>query len=194
MSGKIEPGAPNYPATLQYPAGMLYHLAPQELVGSSLLPLSQLRSERRQLYERHARKYEGRTNLLDDQVPGLDCRWQDVVFLTAVKPGTIRRLHEAAGFELPELRWIQIDSTELAVSKIVIYWYRHSQRELKYVAENWQGFRVELLAELQQIPDATHQHYADAAKTRTRPFAFFRTPHILHKGALDVTDCVIVQG
>lgn len=179
---------------LRYSARMLYHLAPKELVGTALLPLSQLQSDHREFYERYARKYEGREELLDDQVPGLDCRWQDVVFLTALTPDTIRRLHEAAGFELPELRWFQIDPETLELSRLVIYWYRHSQRERKYVPGNWQEFSVELLPELHKVPDATHQHYADASKARTRPFAFFRTPHILHKGALDVTDCVIVQG
>lgn len=182
------------PITLRYPACMLYHLAPKELVGSSLLPLSQLRSEQAQLYERYARKYEGREYLLDDQVPGLGCRWQDVVFLTALTPGTIRRLHETAGFELPELRWIQIEPATLESSRLVIYWYRHSQRELKYAPENWDGFRVQLLPELQVVPDATVRHYADAAKGSTRPFAFFRTPHILHIGALDITGCAVVQG
>ena len=173
---------------------MLYHLAPKQLIGSALLPLSQLRTRNRQLYERCVRKYEGREDLLDDEIPGLDCRWQDVVFLTALKPGTIRELHEEAGVKVPELSWFQIDPATLEPIRLAIYWYRHSQREQKYVPENWQEFNADLLPELQHVPDATRKHYADAASNGRRPFAFFRTPHILHKGALDVTGCAVVQG
>lgn len=185
--------APNL-ITWQYPACMLYHLVPKELVGSVLLPLSQIRTEHRQLYERYVRKYEGREDLMDDEIPGLDCRWQDVVFLTALTPSTIRELHEEAGFEFPELRWFQIDPATLETNRLAIYWYRYSQREQKYAPENWQEFSSELLPELQKIPDATRQHYSDAASNGRRPFAFFRTPHILYKGALDVTGCPVVQG
>lgn len=189
----MKPSASNW-TTVQYPARMLYHLAPKELVGSTLLPLSQLRSEHRPLYERYARKYEGREDLLDDEVPGLDCCWQDVVFLTALRPSTIRGLHEEAGFELPELRWFQINPAMLEKDRLAIYWYRHSQRERKYAPENWQEFSVALMPELQEVPGATRQHYAGAASNGMRPWAFFRTPHILHKGALDVTGCALIQG
>lgn len=63
-----------------------------------------------------------------------------------------------------------------------------------YVPANWHAFGVQKFPELCKVPNITHQDYVDAAKARTRPLVFFRTPHILHKGALGVTNCTIVQG
>ena len=69
---------------------MLYHLVPQRVVGSRLLPLNQLRESHPALYEAYARKYQGHEHLLKQPVPGLECLWSDVLFLTAVPPDVIR--------------------------------------------------------------------------------------------------------
>lgn len=110
---------------------MLYHLVPQRVVGSRLLPLNQLRQSHPALYEAYARKYQGREHLLKQPVPGLECLWSDVLFLTAVPPDVIREMHEAAGFEVPPLRWFEIDPRALDAARLYVYWYLHSDPDLK---------------------------------------------------------------
>src|SRR5690554_2337756 len=124
---------------------MLDHLAPAKLEGTALLPLSQLRTEQPHLFERYVRKYEGREDLLDDEIPGLDCRWQDVVYMTAIPPQVIKQLHEEAGFAVPELRWFQINPAQLDPEKLVVYRYLHQEQEHKPAFVGNEFARVEAL-------------------------------------------------
>lgn len=70
---------------------------PHRIAGPRLLPLNCLRESFPELYEVHLRKYAGREELLLDRVPGLECHWSDVLFMTAVPLLQIRELHEEAG-------------------------------------------------------------------------------------------------
>lgn len=173
---------------------MLYHLAPRRIVGSRLLPLNRLREPHPALYEAYARKYQGREHLLQQPVPGLGCLWSDVLFLTAVPPGVIRELHEEVGIEVPPLRWFEVDPRALEVSRLHVYWYLHNDPDLKADPANWEPFRESLLPRLREVPAATRDHYAEAARSGRRPFAFYRVPHVLYRGELELEGVRVVDG
>jgi hypothetical protein len=173
---------------------MLYHLVPHRIAGPRLLPLNCLREPFPELYDVHLRKYAGRGDLLLEQVPGLECLWNDVLFMTAVPPLQIRELHEEAGIALPPLRWFEIDPAELEPGRLQVYWYRHDGRDRKYEPDNWEPFRMELLTQLRSVPRATREHYVDAARAGRRPLVFFRIPHVLYHGSLDIDRLLVIEG
>lgn len=173
---------------------MLYHLVPRRVVGSRLLPLNRLRESHPALYEAYARKYKGREHLLEQPVSGLECLWSDVLFLTAVPPNVIRELHEEAGFEVPPLRWFEVDPRALDASRLYVYWYLHSDPDLKEDPANWEPFRESLLPRLREVPEATRDQYAEAVHSGQRPFAFYRVPHVLYKGVLDLEGVRVIEG
>lgn len=173
---------------------MLYHLVPAPLTGPDLMPLNRLRERHPDVYAKHARKYAGRGDLPEDPVPGLDCKWGDVLFLTAVEPATIRELHEEAGLELPPLRWFEIDPTALETDLLQIYWYRYTERHRKFDTDNWVAFEPCLTPLLRLVPEATREHYRGAAQSGRRPFAFFRIPHVLFKGSLELAKLRVIDG
>lgn len=175
-------------------SGMLYHLVPQRVVGSRLLPLNQLRESHPELYEAYARKYQGREHLLTQPVPDLECLWSDVLFLTAVPPDAIRELHEEVGIEVPPLRWFEVDWRVLEASKLYVSWYLHSDPDSKGDPANWEPFQESLLPRLREVPAATRDHYSGAARSGRRPFAFFRIPHVLYKGGLELEEVRVIDG
>lgn len=176
------------------PSGMLYHLVPRRVVGSHLLPLNRLKGSHPALYEAYSRKYQGREHLLEQPVPGLECLWSDVLFLTAAQPSVIRELHEAAGFDVPPLRWFEVDPRALDASRLHIYWYLHSDPDLKEDPANWEPFRESLLPRLREVPEATREHYAEAARSGKRPLAFYRVPHLLYRGELELEGVRVING
>ena len=64
----------------------LYHIAPQRLIGTNIVPLEDLKWESRTLYNQAKAKYLGREGLIDVEIPPLKCTWKEVVFLTAIHP------------------------------------------------------------------------------------------------------------
>lgn len=116
------------------------------------------------------------------------------MFLTAVPPGVIRELHEEAGPEVPPLRWFEIDPAKLDPKRLRIYWYRYEERARKLEAENWSAFDRRFLPDLRMQPEATREHYRNAKRAGRRPFAFFRTPHVLYRGSLEIARLRIVEG
>lgn len=183
-----------YVGQTSYARIALYYLVPLSIVGPRLLPLDCLRETSPELYDACVRKYAGREELMLERIPGLECLLNDVLFMTAVPPLQIRELHEEAGFALPVLRWFEIDPAELESRRLHVYGYRHAERERKYEVDNWEPFRIELLTQLRSVPQATREHYAEAARAGRRPLAFFRIPHVLYRGSLDIDRLRVIEG
>ena len=66
----------------------IYHMVPKPFLGSSLIPLSNM-DKSSDLYSTHAKKYIGRESLMDEIIPILDCKWNDVVQFSALDPQII---------------------------------------------------------------------------------------------------------
>ena len=64
----------------------LDHLIPKNLKGDLLLPLNEIRKEDEELYQSHGKKYKGREALMECNIPRLNCKWNDVIFLLPVHP------------------------------------------------------------------------------------------------------------
>ncbi len=66
----------------------IYHLKPEPFEGTSLIPLN-LMDKSSPLYLGHAKKYEGREELMLEIIPKLNCKWNDVVQFSALNPQII---------------------------------------------------------------------------------------------------------
>src|ERR1700744_4292715 len=66
-----------------------YHLKPETMYGKLLLPLSDLKDEYPKLYKEKIKSYKGRDEILNKEVPLLNCEWKDVLFLSCLNPEII---------------------------------------------------------------------------------------------------------
>ena len=120
-------------------------------------------------------------------MPGLECLWNEVLFFTALPPNKVREVHELVGLELPALRWFEIDPEQLDTGRLQVYWYRYADRQRKFEKDNWSPYSKEMLSALRRVPEDTIAHYRGAAQAGRKPVAFFRTPHVLYNGNLEVS-------
>ena len=61
----------------------IYHVMPDPFIGTSLIPLNQM-DKKGELYKFHSEKYKGRENLMEEVIPLLNCRGNDVVQFSAI--------------------------------------------------------------------------------------------------------------
>lgn len=63
-------------------------MKPVPFEGTSLIPLN-LMDKESALYKGHAQKYQGRESLMEEIIPILNCKWNDVVQFSALDPQII---------------------------------------------------------------------------------------------------------
>lgn len=168
----------------------VYHNVPDTMVGAKIIPLNQMPDEMSDLKEFNLKKYEGREEILERQVPLLKCSWNDVLQFTPVHPqkvfelqvemGLIPRVHEAKFFEIP------IESFD--PDKTAVFFK---------TAPGEENVRVKWLTDvnfdkLTEIPEATINYYKSLVGSGELPFNYQFIPHILYKGALDVSQINII--
>ena len=100
----------------------LYHAVPRLMKGTVLYPLNEQREFDEELYQAHAKKYEGRERLMETRIPLLDnCLWNDVLFLTAVHPAQFRVAFESTGFVRPRpFRAFRFDIADLDHTRMAV--------------------------------------------------------------------------
>lgn len=169
-------------------SNFLYHMVPNNMHGESLIPLNQLRGSYPKVYKSEVRKYRGREALLEVRIPTLDCLWNDVVFLTAVHPDTVREAFRKAKVLIGGIKWFEIDPFKLDKERTTVYLYNDSA-EREYV-----DFDPSDLNRYSQVSDETIQYYIRTFHGEGKnPFLFYKTPHILHKGQIDVKESRIIE-
>src|ERR1700686_2894979 len=112
----------------------LYHRVPKDMAGDSLYPLNQLKATMPEIYAEKIKKYRDREYLLEDVIPILNCKWNDVLHLTAVHPQKLLAALKSTGHNPPPQKFFQIDTSQFQPENTVIYWYRQSDREHKFIA------------------------------------------------------------
>ena len=100
----------------------IYHIIPNPFVGTKLIPLNEMDKES-ELYKGHARKYLGRESLTKQQIPILNCLWNDVVQFSAINPQLIvdelKNLNP--NFQLKRLEYFKISLDEISSYDGVIF-------------------------------------------------------------------------
>lgn len=174
----------------------LYHRVPPEMWGTTLCPLNELRELAPKIYERARVKYEGRETLPAQRIPTLDCLWNDVLHLSPVHPGKIKRALVEAGDAQPRpWRFFQIDPRSLDLTVATVFRYSADVRYPDFVfpPEEFVPFDPEDLDRYAALPEGTRAYYAAAIAARERVFLFAGTPHIFYRGQIDTTGVPIVE-
>lgn len=168
----------------EQPGDYLYHMVPKQLQGESLVPLSDLQSEHPQTYAEAAAKYEGREHLMEQKIPTLGVKWNEVLHLTAVSPHEIKQALIEAGGQTSEMEWYKIPKSAISAEQTVVYSGESpgghiTDEEVKAYDEND-------LPGYAKLFESTRQYYKREIAAGRRPFLFHGVPHILYKGKINV--------
>lgn len=166
----------------------IYHIAPKNLQGSIIYPLNGLKDTLPEIYAEEVQKYRGRPQLLERNIPYLDCLWNDVLHFTPVNPRKIRAAIMKAGFKWFPLSWYEIDPEQLELNEqnTVIYLSPMRQKgDFAVTDADFIPFTLEALVMLDSIPKAATEYFNHAKANNERPFLFNCVPHVLYHGAFD---------
>ncbi len=173
----------------------LYHRVTEDMHGSILYPLNQLKGIYPDAYAEHVKKYVGRESLLKTQLPMVDCLWNDVIHFTAVPPKELLKNMLEAGMPSRDIvwkHWFKVPASLLTKENTVVCLYR---RDISIIpdARDFSTFNPEKIPEYSKVPPETIEYYKEQFKLGSRPFFFHRVPHILYKGTIDTTGLEIVE-
>ncbi len=171
----------------------VYHWMPTAMRGTILYPLHQLKDAYPDVYANAVAKYDSRPEVLHSRIPPLDCRWNDVLHLTATEPVSLyRALIDAGDISKRWNRWYKIPVSKLDKALLIVCTYA---REIKNVQEarRYTPFDENKMSEYATLPTETLEHYRQSIAAEKRPMLFSRAPHILYKGPIDISDCEIVD-
>lgn len=171
----------------------LYHSKPKDLQGSVLYPLNVLREKYPEVYKKQASKYAGREHITQQQIPTLDCLWNDALHFSAVHPREIKEALIQAGRD-PNftMEYYQVDPTLLDPKNTTVYLYAHVDLEDKMSNENFAAYNPEELNHFSLMPQSTKDYYKEMVDKGERPLLYHRIPHILYKGNLDLANISVI--
>ena len=169
----------------------IYHLRPEPMVGHELIPLNQMESDGH-LYKTHAKKYVGRESLMNEVIPLLNCKWNDVVQFSALDPQVI--VDELKRLE-PDLKLLRTQYYKVHIDQIiniydsVIFDRKVPRMKNDFTIDDSEVFTLDRnYKELHSVPLATINCWEKAKKEGGKLLWFPFIPHILVKGRIDTSD------
>lgn len=171
----------------------LYHIVPKNLRGNILFPLNVLKNKLPDIYEQQVRKYSGREQLLKQQIPILDCLWNDVLHFSAVNPREIKQALIEAGRN-PDftMYYYQVEPKLIFPEKAIVYLYSHTDIKDKLNEKNYISYNPDETEQFSIMPEATKEYYKEMIRVGRNPLLYHRIPHILFKGELDTVKLKII--
>lgn len=168
----------------------LYHQLPEDMEGDILYPLNELKEVYPEIYEKQVKKYQDREHLLDEVIPILRCRWNDVLHFSPVHPKEIQKVFEKINHEFHG-KFLEIDSKLLDLDKTVLYLYFTDGPGLN--PKEIIRFNPNELGKYSELRYETKKYYKEEYLTSERPLLFYKIPHILFKGSLDIDDATVIE-
>lgn len=165
----------------------LYHWVPKDLEGDTLYPLNALKEHLPELYKKKSAKYEGREQVMDWFVPVLNCKWNDVIHLTAVHPQVVKDAMVEAGYKGNyQVTCYEIDPYSLDPKNTVVYLYIKEPKNGECYPEEFVPFDPDTVEQYAAIPQVTKDYYRTCLSEGRMPLAFPWVPHIFYKGPISV--------
>lgn len=163
----------------------LYHLIPDPFIGTNLIPLNQM-DKTSDLYKINVQKYEERKELLNVNIPGLNCKWNDVVHFSSINPTLIAqellKINPDQKFRRAQYFRIHIDQVVDEYKAVVFHRTDRNKRTYKVDDSEITALAKDTYKELAAVPEATIEYWKDA-KANNRPLLWFmHVPHILILG------------
>ena len=123
------------------------------------------------------------------------CRLLGLILLrfSAVDPKEIKQALIEAGRD-PDfsLHCYRIDPASIDPKNAIVYLFAHADGKDEMGAENFVPYDPNEMAGFSVMPQATKDYYKEAIAKGERPLRYYRIPHILYKGILDITGLSIV--
>lgn len=175
----------------------IYHLKPEPFEGTALIPLN-LMDKSSALYLNHAKKYEGREELMQEIIPILNCKWNDVVQFSALDPqiivGKLKEIH-------PELKLIRGEYFKIPIETIVpqhqaVIFKRnpnHPKGDLSISPEDIELLTASSYQEQTEVPAATIKYWFNVKQNGGKFLWFPYVPHIFVKGIIDTSEFEICK-
>lgn len=168
----------------------LYHRVPENMQGTVLYPLNQLKDTMPDIFAQHDAKYSWRREVKDTIIPGLG-KWNDVIHLSPIDPNETLAALKSAGFSL-EHKWrmFEIDPLTLDQSKLVIMKKNH---EGKTPRAQYEGFSLDALKKVTHLSPWTLQYYKECKQKGIEPLLYPGSPHVFYMGTIETKELSIVE-
>lgn len=170
----------------------LYHGVPDDLKGDFIYPLNTLKDIYPDIYKKVSLKYKNREILTQQKVYPLDCLWNDVIHLTAIPPQELKKVLVESGVVPVNLKtaFFKIDPELLDPEKTTVY---VDKGGLLIEEKDFLPYKADEVVNYSVISEDTKNYYKDCYLNKRKCFTFFKTAHILYKGAINVKDLEIIE-
>jgi hypothetical protein len=165
--------------------------------GRRLVPLSTIKKEWPNLYQKLSAKYIGREFVMECEVFPLSCLWNDVIHFSPVHPLVLDKALRKVGFQYPPLKWFEIDPERLNFSRENACIFLHTFREdvdPKKNRDDFIPYTTEEAKKLGTVPAETIRYFEECLRADADPLLFQWVPHILYKGEIEVDGIKIIEG
>ena len=163
----------------------LYHRVPENMQGTILYPLNELKSIYPDVYQTEVQKYEGREHIPTQTVFFLNCLWNDVLHLSALHPSEITKAYATLGYEKKTTSYFEIDPHTFEPEKTVVYLYSPRTKGVQPPENDFVPYNPDAIEQYARFPQETLAYYKEMLSARKKPLLWHRVPHILYKGAID---------
>jgi len=172
----------------------IYHRK-RNIVGDTLYALNELKNTLPDVYEKQAKKYEGREWVTEQKIPKLNCLWNDVLHFSAVHPKYVKEALKNIGFDYNWDDWYfyEIDPNTLEPEKTVVYLYSQEFLNDKFNEKNWADYNPKDLEKYSILPEETKEYYKESFQNDKDPLLWHLVPHILYKGSLDLKNIKVLK-
>lgn len=166
----------------------VYHFVPEGMKGSTLYPLNTLKEVHPDIFEKQNKKYKGRENVKDTEIPYLGT-WNDVIHLSTIDPSEVRQaLRDAGAPSSTGWKVFCIDADLLDTPKLIIHVESGTYGagpviNLPFTEENY--------AQHCHLPDRTKLYYRRCVEDGRQILMYGFAPHVLYGGTIDVSESEI---
>lgn len=190
------------------PGRFVYHAAPEELVGSRLVPLFALEALDPGAFASAMAKYAGRESAPHARIPGLGIRFNDTVHCAPIHPWYVRQARLAEGVDPSGLhgaavarRVYRIPIESFAGQQVIWFWGRTlwingapgEDVPLEPPADEFEPFDPQRYRELTAVPAAYREHLRACLARGKRPLMFVTIPHVLVVPSIDFSAAEVVD-
>lgn len=169
----------------------LYHQIPPNMSGTTLFPLNQMKDIFPEIYHTEFKKYEWRQEVPKQQIPQLNCLWNDVIFLFAVHPKEINNALTKAGLAPLKNSYYEIPLEQFDQSCMSIWSCIFEGNER---VKNFSSFDVNQIDIYKSLGKGTYEYFRKMKETSPHRFLIYLTvPHILYKGTINIEGLNVIQ-
>jgi hypothetical protein len=167
----------------------IYHLKPNPFVGDSLVPLN-LMDHESDLYKKNAAKYQGREELMNEIIPTLNCKWNDVVQFSSIDPQIL--FDELAKIQennkTGRREYFKIHKDQILDHYPAVVFDRKTKLKGQFGVNEEDIACFSTYKEINQVPQDTIDYWRRMQEAKKPMLLFPFVPHIFVKGIIDTSN------